>query len=338
MTSTASASLYTAYKRFTVSRVQYWKPKIYANLLQMIRNATAEPTIQQAIKQLDMNMLKPSGIAITLQHVYADAGRVWGAWNYQRVMRQARELISRYEKKFATLIEGDNITKYPSEILALSPLTIEGGIVKCNSIAYVDMSKEAIIPLEKLPPFIVEEKRLMPIGYNEELVNEIISYFRLHLLNEAVMPITDTMKDWIMQKLIEAQYEGRSIQQVADELIKHDFPANRSIVIARTETMKAANFGAVQGAKKSGFQMEKEWISARDIRTRRIPRDEFSHVAMHGKTVPMDQPFLVPNRNGSHDSLMQPLDPKGDAGDVIQCRCTVGFNVVRDARGLPVRQ
>lgn len=245
----------------------------------MIRNATDEPTIERAIKKLDENMLKLSGIANTITNIYTDAGRVWGGKIYQLVMQQAKKLATHAQRV----------------------------------------------------------KAMMPIGYNEELVNEIIAYFRLNLLNEAVLPITDTMKAWIFDKLVEAQREGRSIQSVADQLLRDDFTENRAIVIARTETVKAANIGAVQAAKKTGFAMEKEWIAANDIRTRRIPHDEFSHAAMDGKTVPMDQPFLVPNRNGSHDSLMQPGDPKGQAGDVIQCRCTVGFNVLRDARGLPVK-
>lgn len=308
MTASASSSLYTAYKRFGVSRIQHWKPKIYANLLQMIRNATDEPTIERAIKKLDENMLKPSGIAVTLQKIYVDAGRVWGAKIYQMITQEAKKLISRSEKELAFAIEGRMPRKSPVEISRMS---------KIHSLAQ-------------------QEKRLMPIGYNEELVADVIAYLRLHNL-QMVSEISDTMKAWLFDKFSEAQQEGRSIQQVADELIKHDFPKNRSMVIARTESLKAANVGAMQGAKKTGFVMEKEWIAARDIRTRRTPRDEFSHVAMNGKTVPMDEPFLVPNRNGSHDSLMQPLDPKGDAGDVIQCRCTVGFNVVRDARGLPMR-
>jgi len=178
------------------------------------------------------------------------------------------------------------------------------------------------------------QKAMMPIGYNEDLIAEIISYLRLHDL-QIVSEISDTMKGWIMDKLIEGQRTGLSITQVAENITKDDFPANRAIVIARTETVKAANFGAMQAAKKSGFRLEKEWIAARDIRTRRIPRDEFSHTAMNGKTAQMDEAFQVPNRNGSHDSLMQPCDPAGAAGDVIQCRCTVGFNVLRGADGLP---
>ena len=285
---------YAAYKRFTVSRQNAWKPQIHANLKQMILNATDEPTTQAAIRNLDANMLQPSGIALTIQNIYTDAGSVWGGHVYQMVKKQ-----------------GDVAARH----------ALQNG-------------KKAMVNGQSA----MVTKALMPIGYNEEMVAEIIAYFRLNLLNEAVLPISDTMKDWILQQVIRAQEEGRSIQQVADSMLKDDFPANRAIVIARTETIKAANFGAVQGAKKTGLLTEKLWIAARDHRTRRIPRDEFSHAAMHGVTAAMDQPFYVPNRNGGVDDIMQPGDPRtGEAANVIQCRCTVGFNVVRDANGMPVR-
>jgi uncharacterized protein with gpF-like domain len=278
MNAAAIADLYTNYKRFTVSRVKAWKPKIHANLKEMIVNVTSEPTLERAISRIDENMLKPSGIVITIHNIYVDAGRIWGGRVYQVVKKEAGQPVSQ----------------------------------------------------------VAGNKALMPIGYNEEMIAIIEAYFRLHNLN-MVSEINDTMKDWILKQLIDAQQTGLSIQDVAKNMLKHDFPANRAIVIARTETIKAANFGAVQGAKKTGFEVEKLWIAARDNRTRRIPRDNYSHAAMDGKTVPMDQPFLVPMLPAGFDEVMQPGDPNGDKGDIIQCRCTVGFNVIRDARGLPVK-
>jgi hypothetical protein len=271
---TATASLYKNYKAFIVSRAKYWKPKVHENLKQMIRNATSEPTTEQALRKLDENMLKPSGIMLTMEGIYMDAGRVYGAKVYQVAKKQAAKMRAR-------------------------------------------------------------AKAFMPIGYNDELVADILAYFRLHLLNKAVLPITDTMKAWIHETLVAGQQQGLSLQQMADDMIAHGFPENRSIVIARTEVMRAANVGAMLGAKKTGFEVEKVWISATDIRTRRIPRDEFSHVAMNGVTQQMDKPFSVPSRNGATEQLMQPGDPAGSAADTIQCRCTVGFNVLRDAEGLP---
>lgn len=179
-------------------------------------------------------------------------------------------------------------------------------------------------------------KAMMPLGYNEELINQIIAYLQLHNL-QMVTAITDTMKTWILNKLVEGQQQSMSISQIADQMLKDGFPKNRSIVIARTETIKAANYGAIQGAKKAGYKTQKIWISARDNRTRRIPRDAYSHLDMDGITIDIDELFKVPKRNGGYDDISQPGAPDGDAGDVIQCRCTIGFKVLRDANGLPVK-
>lgn len=266
------SSWYAEFTRFRIQRERFWQPKIYADLKAMIKEATNYPTISDAINKLGFVQIAP--LTKTIQDIYIDAGRVFGARAYQLVIRQVRKQ---------------------------------------------------------------EQKRLLPIGYNEELVNDIINYFRLYLLNEAVLPITSTMKDWILKNLIEAQQTGMSIQDVADKMIESGFPKNRSIVIARTETIKAANVGAVMGAKKTGYKTNKQWVAARDNRTRRLPRDGYSHLAMDGVNIPINESFKVPKKAGGYDDIQQPGAPDGDAGNVIQCRCTVGFVLQTGVNGLPVK-
>jgi len=292
MTPAAITSLYTSYKRFTVSRFKTWKPKVEKDLRRMIANGLDEPTTQQAIKHLDTNMLKPSGLAITIMNIYKDAAVTWGGHIYQLVKKQADKMKAKRQQG--------------------------------NKASLGQPGQE------------MSSKAMMPIGYNEAMLQEVIGYMRLHNV-QLVQEITGTMKEWLLKQLIEGQAQGLGLREIAGNIANDDFPAKRALVISRTETIKAANYGAVQGAKKTGFQSEKLWIAARDFRTRRTPRDEFNHFNMHGKTVEMDEAFHVPNRNGSIDNLMQPGDPQGDAADVIQCRCTVGFNVKRGADGLPVR-
>jgi uncharacterized protein with gpF-like domain len=93
---------------------------------------------------------------------------------------------------------------------------------------------------------------------------------------------------------------------------------HRGAVIARTETHSAGNFGAMETAKATGLQMQKEWISAEDERTRE------AHIIADGQTVGLDEPFIV-----GDESLMHPGDmAHGSAGNVINCRCAQGFIVV----------
>lgn len=259
-------------QKFRISREIFWKPKIYAVLQGVIRDATNYPSAELIRNHLNISINKIP-LNNLIQDIYIDAGRVMGGRAYQQVKKQAAGM----------------------------------------------------------------EKALMPIGYNEQLVNDIILYFQNYLLDKVVLPITETMKLWILKYVIDQQLTGKSIPMIVDEMVKHDFPKNRAFVIVRTEVLRAANYGAVQGAKRTGFQAKKVWISAIDNRTRRIPRDAFNHIAMNGITVNMDEPFQVPRRSGGIETLLQPGDPNGSAADVIQCRCTVGFEVQRGKDGRPLK-
>jgi uncharacterized protein with gpF-like domain len=79
-----------------------------------------------------------------------------------------------------------------------------------------------------------------------------------------------------------------------------------AIRIARTETASAAGYAQHQTALDLGFT-KKQWISARDARTRD------SHSQLDGETRGINERYS----NG----LMYPGDPSGAAGEVINCRC-----------------
>jgi len=147
--------------------------------------------------------------------------------------------------------------------------------------------------------------------------------------------ITTTTKEDMRKILTKGMQEGWSINDMMRELEKLGINAYRAELIARTETTRAANQGALLGAVSTGLQTVKEWISVNDDRTRRIPRDKFDHLHMDGKQVPVDEPFTVPGMSAV-DFMEYPGDPNGSAGNVCNCRCTVGFEVVRDAQERPV--
>jgi len=88
----------------------------------------------------------------------------------------------------------------------------------------------------------------------------------------------------------------------------------RSVMIARTETGGAANFGNREGAAQTGLPLTKTWISSRDSRVRD------SHDSMDGETRMFNEPYS----NG----LMYPGDQGGSAGEVINCRCVEEYEVI----------
>lgn len=147
-----------------------------------------------------------------------------------------------------------------------------------------------------------------------------------------VVTVENTYKETIANLIANRLQEGKTIVEAAREVQeivgKRRFYRWQAMRIARTETTAAANFGAIQAGDVSGFRMQKEWISALDARTRRPPEDKYDHYDMNGKRVGLNEKFNV-----SGELLEYPGDPKGSAGNVIACRCTVAVVPARDSNG-----
>lgn len=102
---------------------------------------------------------------------------------------------------------------------------------------------------------------------------------------------------------------------------------NRAVTIARTETIGAANAGGHASARASAellgedpAYVVKEWMATSDGRTRE------THLEVDGfQVVGLDTPFTV----GDSD-LQYAADPDGDAGEVVNCRCTTLYHYPGD--------
>tara|TARA_R100001443_G_scaffold24077_3_gene36217 strand:- start:328 stop:1185 length:858 start_codon:yes stop_codon:yes gene_type:complete len=102
--------------------------------------------------------------------------------------------------------------------------------------------------------------------------------------------------------------------------------------IIRTEATNAANFATLQSATDifGKEQMQKEWISALDERTRS------AHAAAHGQIVDFNKKFNV-----GGEMLNHPGDPAGSAKNVVNCRCTTApfpkeVPTVNDSYSMPL--
>lgn len=134
---------------------------------------------------------------------------------------------------------------------------------------------------------------------------------------------------------------GKTLKETTDEVFAmmrsprfYRWQAER---IARTETTGAANYAATQAGEVSGFVMQKRWISALDARTRRTPPAEYDHREMNGVRVGLKEKFKIRSSKGFEDLMLYPGDPEGQAGDVINCRCTVAVVPARDKNGRLIR-
>lgn len=179
---------------------------------------------------------------------------------------------------------------------------------------------------------IQEQVKQKGFGFNEDWLAEILNYFRLYLLSKAVVPITETTKEFIRQVLEKGEQEGWGIDKMAYELEHSDLTLQRARLIVRTETAKAAFKGRDLAHKTSPFELKLEWVSAHDHRTRH------SHYQMDGVKVNEYEKFNVPRYKKigkadifmGNDLMKGPGDPNGSKENVINCRCRtierVNFN------------
>jgi len=89
----------------------------------------------------------------------------------------------------------------------------------------------------------------------------------------------------------------------------------RAATIAQTETGRAANIARYKQFQAAGVE-EIMWVASQDEKTR------VSHVAAHGTRVQLGGAF--------DNGLRHPHDPRGSAGEVINCRCTFRATRRRD--------
>lgn len=161
----------------------------------------------------------------------------------------------------------------------------------------------------------MEVKNRRAIGFSERMAQLIADYFKEDIF-ETVKNITDTTKEIIKKVLTNAYALGQGISDIVDQLLNTEISKVRARLIARTETVTAANKGAMFVAKDTGLTLNKIWLSAGDSRVRR------DHAEINGHTVGIDDAFTV----GGY-KMQQPGDSSdgADGSEIINCRCTVIF-------------
>ena len=161
----------------------------------------------------------------------------------------------------------------------------------------------------------------------------ILQYLQTQGLDQLAADITQTTKDQIRRYLVQSAEKNYTLPETIALLRTAGITDYRAELIARTETGRAANIGSMVGATSTGLVTIKEWIAAKDNRTRRIPRDQFDHLNMDGTKIPMDATFKLQNKKGGFDLMLHPCDSSGSAADVCNCRCTLGYEAQRDKNG-----
>lgn len=176
---------------------------------------------------------------------------------------------------------------------------------------------------------------------SEEFDRIMIAYFRRWGALR-VAEVDRTTIEYIQLVLEEGRLKGLSTTQLADYLVTEigdpAYSRRRAMVIARTESSNAANYGAYMAGQNSDYETEKIWIGAEDSRER------LSHFEKNGERTAITLPYTVNIYKGGkgkeilvgQDLMQHPSDPTASASNVIQCRCAIAYVPILDEIGLPV--
>lgn len=176
-------------------------------------------------------------------------------------------------------------------------------------------------------------------GFNEEFIREILAFFNQYLLNQAVLPISETTKNQILQVISEGVEKGWGADKIAMALESPELLLWRARLIVRTEANKAMNFGQRLGEAKSEWESTKQWIAANDHRTRH------SHRLVDDVVLDFNERYMVPIYKGTKppmqigvDLMTGPGDVHAYAANICNCRCTLAFAAKRDENGRLIRK
>lgn len=250
-------------------------------------------------------------------------------------IKQTERLRKRYEKAFRPIVKRALKRQYSSYVTALrengaqyviahpvahlvdAELTVAiQQLYTQTAIAKASMTYRALLRLPRV------EKKRGTLGFNAQWTSDILNYFRLHLFNKVVLPISETTQDYIRRVLEQGIAEGWTIDEMVERINRQDYLDGRVERILRTETNRAINYGNELAAKTYDFKTQKRWIAVHDSRTRH------EHMDADGQQVDIDGSFSV-----GGEILDFPLDPNASAENTVNCRCHTEIIPIRDRQG-----
>lgn len=171
----------------------------------------------------------------------------------------------------------------------------------------------------------------VPITLWRSLLNEFLTV----RIAGRIAEVEQTTRKRIASLIEKGISDGLGAREVAKTIRDDkDFNKNRSLTIARTETVTSANQGRYMSALSSPYVKKKGWLPFADKRTRP------THLAMLDVPfVDMDQLFFLQNlKTGALESARYPCDSSLSAGNSINCRCLIVFVNKKDANGKLIRK
>lgn len=207
--------------------------------------------------------------------------------------------------------------------------------------------RETFVPLLEGVMTEQAEQMIASFGLQFDVPNiAALQWFDSYTLQFA-QEINETTKRGVGDLIQQAKYEGWGVTQMQDKLglmfeqwrtgstdpeewdwYDERMPQHRLETIARTESMRASNYGSHNLLDEWGVK-QKEWLATNDKRLRDTHYEAWLNYGGKDKAIPMNQPFIVGGQN-----LMYPGDPAGGS-EGINCRCTLIPSIASSLENTP---
>lgn len=171
----------------------------------------------------------------------------------------------------------------------------------------------------------------VPINLWRSLLNDFLTVRIAGRIKE----VEQTTRKRIAYLIEKGIAEGLGARDIARTIRKDTgFNRNRSLNIARTETITSANQGKYLAASSSPYVKQKKWLPTIDARTRA------THRAMtDAPYVDLTQDFFLQNmQTGALEAAQYPCDTRLSAGNTCNCRCIIIFKNKLDENGRPIKK
>lgn len=243
---------------------------------------------------------------------------------YQEMKKEASDILAKIEmnpdmslaQKMALMTKYDRLNTLSTQLAntAYNANTMAQKMINNEMVNIYELNYNE--SAERLGFGLIDHTAIKKILKQEENPFNMISSLR------DKQGIRNQMKGELMQSLL----KGESIQKMATRLKNvSEKSLKDSIRIARTETTRVVNGAKMDIGKEGqrlGYEMWKRWIATvGDYLPNGKPRTREDHLAMNGKEVPQDEPFVLPD--GSKMMFPGDVSMGADASQVCNCRCTM---------------
>ena len=233
-----------------------------------------------AITGVQVKRIRPKRIRKPPKTDPTKAGRL--ILQYEAVLKRHVSTYNALVKRSVLIASGERLLESPishyQENLLISSVTQIGNIVAEG--AKADIDEHAVLSYQHGREFakktiVFPTGQTLTTGISFDLPVAQATMNRLAMQqNAAFKGVTDEMSKRTIAELTEGIQRGESIPQLTARIedIYQNVGVGRAEAIARTETMKAVNQGALDEYKKDGF-VKVQWLAAMDERTctRHIP-------------------------------------------------------------------